>query len=358
MQVVDADAHVAARSAEGIELVSAALERWPDHITVRTDGVLGLSIEGRGYPQVDGPGAGCPPGAGLLQVDGMDPRSMAGVLADASRDGIDHMVLFPGLGQFALSICDRTTAVGLARLYNEWLASYCANSGGRLHGVGVVPIDFPEDAAEVVREIKSQGLVAGVVAPAPRTANLDSDLFDRVYAAAVDADLPLTVHGGPGIHLSKVGYDRFTNYVQVHCVSFPFEQMVAMTALVSGGVFERHPALRVALMEAGVGWVPYFVERLTEHYELRGSWITNGWQREPAEYIRRGNLYVSCEPEESLLPVVIEHLGADFVMFASDYPHWDSAWPSSTKPLRERPDISDADREKILGGNARRFYGL
>jgi predicted TIM-barrel fold metal-dependent hydrolase len=349
---------VAARSTEGIELIREAMQRWPEQITLREDGVAGLMIEGRPYPQIDGPGAGCPPGEGLLKVEGADPRSREGVLADAARDGIDDMVLYPGFGHFALSIEDRDVAVGVARMYNEWLAGYCAGSGGRLHGVGVVPIDFPDDAARVAREAKEQGLVAGVVSPAPRTGNLDSAAFDPVYRVAVEVGLPLAVHGGPGIHLSKVGYDRFTNYIQVHCVSFPFEQMLAMTALVSGGVFERHPGLRVALLEAGVGWVPYFVERLDEHYEQRGSWIPDGWKRPPAEYVRDGNIYVSCEPEEAMLPAVIDALGADFILFASDYPHWDSAWPESTKPLRERSDISDSDRAKIFGENAARFYGL
>ncbi|HZN20075.1 MAG TPA: amidohydrolase family protein [Micromonosporaceae bacterium] len=358
MKVVDADAHVAARSDEGVELINTALTTWPDLFRRRTDGVPGIMIEGRPYPQVEGPGAGCPPGHGLLKVDGIDPLHLDGVLADASRDGIEDMVLFPGLGHFALSIEDRSASVGLARLYNEWLAAFCARSGGRLHGVGVLPVDFPDDAVAVVVQARELGLVAGLVPPAPRTGNLDSSRFDPVYRAAVKADLPLVVHGGPGIHLAKVGYDRFTNYVQVHSVSFPFEQMLAMTSLVSGGVFERHPQLRVALMEAGVGWVPYFVERLTEHYELRGSWVPDGWQRPPVEYLRRGNLFVSCEPEESLLPAVVEHLGADFIMFASDYPHWDSAWPNSTKQLRTRTDLSDLDREKILAGNARRFYRL
>jgi hypothetical protein len=54
-------------------------------------------------------------------------------------------------------------------------------------------------------------------------------------------DMALGVHGAPGIHLPKIGVDRFTNYIQVHCISFPFDQMTAMTALVSGGVFDRHP---------------------------------------------------------------------------------------------------------------------
>ena len=80
-------------------------------------------------------------------------------------------------------------------------------------------------------------------------------------------------------------------------MSFPFDQMTAMTALVSGGVFDRHPKLRVAFLEAGVGWVPYFIDRMHEHYEKRGDWIPNGWRREPIEYLAGGqHLGVAASP--------------------------------------------------------------
>jgi len=152
--------------------------------------------------------------------------------------------------------------------------------------------------------------------------------------------------------------DRFTNYIQVHCISFPFDQMTAMTALVSGGVFERHPRLKVAFLEAGAGWVPFFMDRLHEHYEKRGDWVERGWRRDPHQYLQAGNIWVTCEPEEPILPGVIDVLGSDFIMFASDYPHWDGEWPESTKHLRTRPDISEEAREKIGGLNAQRFYSL
>jgi len=71
-----------------------------------------------------------------------------------------------------------------------------------------------------------------------------------------------------------------------------------------------------------------------------------------------GNIWVTCEPEEPILPGVIDVLGADFIMFASDYPHWDGEWPESTKHLRTRGDISEEAREKIGGLNAQRFYAL
>ena len=204
------------------------------------------------------------------------------MLGDADRDQIDTMVLYPSLGLCAPTLEDPEFAAGFARLYNQWIADYCAPSNGRLRGIAVTPIEHGEVAIDVMREAKDLGLVATHIPPALKTRNLDHPDLDRFYAAAVELDMPLGIHGAPGMHLPKVGVDRFTNYIQVHCISFPFDQMTAMTALISGGVFDRHPDLRVAFLEAGVGWVPFFIDRLHEHFEKRGDWIENGWRRDPA----------------------------------------------------------------------------
>jgi predicted TIM-barrel fold metal-dependent hydrolase len=354
MRIVDADGHVA----EGAALTVQCLERWPDKVTFRNDGRPSLAIEGRHYPEDKGPGAGCPPEHGLSVVEGINWGSVRGVLADADRDHIDTMVLYPSFGLCVPSLEDPVFAAGMARLYNEWIAGYCKESGGRLYGVAVTPIEHGAVAVDVMREAKQLGLVATLIPPALKARNLDHPDLEPFYRAAVELDMPLGVHGAPGIHLPKIGVDRFTNYIQVHCVSFPFDQMTAMTALVSGGVFDRHPKLRVAFLEAGVGWVPYFVDRMHEHYEKRGGWIPNGWRKEPIEYLRAGNVWVSCEPEEPILPGVVDVLGDDFIMYASDYPHWDGAWPESTKHLRTRTDLTESSRAKIGGANAVRFYGL
>ena len=354
VKIVDADGHVA----EGATLVGQVMERWPDKVALVAGSPPRLTVEGRRYPESEGPGAGCPAEHGLSTVDGIQPGSVAGMLADADRDHISEMVLYPSFGLCAPSLEDPAFAAGFCRLYNEWLADFCKSSGGRLHGVAVTPLEHGRVAIDVMTEARALGLVATMVPPALRTRNLDHPDFEPFYAAAVDLDMPLGVHGAPGIHLPKIGVDRFTNYIQVHCISFPFDQMTAMTALVSGGVFDRHPKLRVAFLEAGVGWVPYFIDRMHEHFEKRGDWIPGGWQRDPKEYLEAGNLWVSCEPEEPILPGVIDVLGDEFILFASDYPHWDGAWPESTVSLRGRRDISEVSRARIAGENARRFYGL
>ncbi len=352
MRIIDCDAHVI----EGRELMGDLLDRFPDKIRFSGPGEDGaLFFEGRPYPQSRGPGAGCPP------MEGLNPEAMPftadGVIQDADREGIDAMVFFPSAMLGLPNFDDAGFAADLARAYNRWLAGYCDSKRGRLYGVALVPIEDVPASIRIMEEAKTLGLVATMIPAVLRTRNLDHPDLEPFYAAAAALDMPLGVHGAPGIHLPPLGSQRFDNYLQVHCVSFPFDMMVATTALTLGGVFERHPKLRVALLESGVGWVPYFVERMDEHVEKRGR-LTPGCKRKPHEYIGRGQLFVSCEPEEHAVAFAAEALGPDFILFASDYPHWDSDFPHATKPLRERTDLSAEVKTKILGGNAARFFGI
>ena len=281
VEFVDADAHVVE-----VELGRECLRLWPEAFTLHQGVLPEIRTEGRRYPEDKGPGAGCPPEHGLSSGGGHQPIHAGGTLADADRDGIDHMVFFPSFGLRAPSIEDRARSPP---------GSPSSTTSGSPTGAGVAtdastasrccPLEYVDDAVRILRQAKELGLVCAMIPPALKTRNLDHPDLDPLYAAAVELDMPLGVHGAPGIHLPKIGVDRFNNYIQVHCVSFPFDQMTAMTALVSGGVFDRHPKLRVAFLEAGVGWVPYFIDRMHEHYEKRGDWIPNGWRRDPREYI-------------------------------------------------------------------------
>src|SRR2546429_9698115 len=121
--------------------------------------------------------------------------------------------------------------------------------------------------------------------------------------------MPLAINGAPVTHPPQLGAGRFDTCLQLHVVGFPFDMMVATTALVLGGVLERHPRLRVALLESGVGWVPYFFDRLDEHVEKRGR-LTPECKREPPEYPAPGPLPVSCGPAGSPVPFVAAPLRA------------------------------------------------
>ena len=353
-RVIDSDAHVV----EGSTFITEMAQRFPDKVQFSvTEKGPSLLIEGRPYPKDFGPGAGCPAAEGLCLDRGINPFTPEGMLADADREGIETMVFFPSAALGLPAYQDQVFAAEMARSYNRWLADLCSHNSHRLRGVALVPIEDVASSISILGEAKKLGLVGAMVPACLRERNLDHPDLAPFFAAAADLDMPVGIHGAPGIHLPMLGSQRFDNYLQVHCVSFPFDMMVALTALTLGGVFERHPKLRVGLLESGVGWVPYFVERMHEHLEKRGR-LAPACKHKPEEYIARGQLYVSCEPEEEGIRFTAEILGADFMMYASDYPHWDSDFPNSTKPLRERSDLSDAVKAKVLGGNAARFYGL
>ena len=127
--------------------------------------------------------------------------------------------------------------------------------------------------------------------------------------------------------------------------------------MVYGGIAERFPRLRVAFLECGVGWVPYWLERMDEEWEKRGAVEAPLCRERPSDYVQNGRWYFATEPEEHMLPYVLDLIGEDKVLFASDYPHWDGMFPNVVSTIRERSDISQQAKEMILGGNARTFYG-
>jgi predicted TIM-barrel fold metal-dependent hydrolase len=154
--------------------------------------------------------------------------------------------------------------------------------------------------------------------------------------------------------------DRFANYAQVHCLSFPVDQMVAFTALAMGGVLDRLPTLRVAFLESGTGWVPYFVHRMHEHFEKRPE-LLPGLRTDPRELLARGQCFFSFEAEEPMLGPCVEQLGDGWLVYASDYPHWDCDFPGTVTEVRERAAAGGLGADtiaRLLGENARRLYAL
>jgi hypothetical protein len=150
---------------------------------------------------------------------------------------------------------------------------------------------------------------------------------------------------------------RASSIIYMHTIGRPVETFIQFAGLIYGGVPERFPRLRIAFLECGAGWVPYWMERMDEEWEKRGKVEAPRCRRKPSEYVLHGNLFFAAEPEEGMLPYVIERIGEDRILFASDYPHWDGMFPRVVSTIRGRQDLSDSAKRKILGENAKRFYG-
>ncbi len=135
--------------------------------------------------------------------------------------------------------------------------------------------------------------------------------------------------------------------------------METLSVMICGGVLERFPRLRLIFLEANGGWIVPWLERLDHHYEVF-RWDVPWLHMKPSEYFRR-QCWISFDPDESALAFTARSplVGADRIIWASDYPHPDAKVPGVVDELREATASLDAaERARILGQNAAGLYGL
>ena len=121
-------------------------------------------------------------------------------------------------------------------------------------------------------------------------------------------------------------------------------------------MLERHPALRVVFLESGCGWLPHWLERMDEHCESWGHCIAD-LPLLPSGYFQR-QCFISCDPAEKGVPAFVSQVGAETLVFASDYPHPDALSEDIVAQIADRPGLDAESKRKILEDNARRCFGL
>ncbi len=358
VRVIDADAHVNEDALGWTELE----DRHPGWLSAGRSGDRWVaSIGGKLYPVQEGPGCGVAIDASTSPACAAGAADLDQRLADMDAEGIDVQVLFGGLAIGLPTFDDHGFALDFARSYNDWLlAKICAHAPERLKGVAVVPVQAVDLAVEELRRAAGLGAVAVTIPPVlDESRNLDDPSLLPFFEAAESEDLAVCIHSAPGMNVPLPAAGRFANYAQVHCLSFPADQMTALTALALGGVLDRFPRLRVGFMESGIGWVPYFVHRLHEHVEKLPHLLPG--ISDPRDLLARGQCFFSFEAEEPLLGTCVDELGAGPWVYASDYPHWDSDFPGTVEECRDKcaaADLTADDTAAVLGGNAARLYGL
>ncbi|HVM65326.1 MAG TPA: amidohydrolase family protein [Acidimicrobiales bacterium] len=328
-------------------------ERFVEDRLYAERGVAGLGNAGESYADF---------GRGTHYADlnpaGFDPSERIKVL---DAEGIDVSVLYPGLGLALGGIRDPELAVASCRVYNEWIASYAAADPTRLVGVGAVPLQDPEAAVDEVQRIVDLGLRAGFTRPNPSAGRpLHDRTFDRVYAAMAEARLPLAFHpaGLPDVDGAAVQMGGLMAPGTHHALILFFDDYLTLSNLVYGGVLERHPELKVAVLECGGGWIGHWIDRLDEFYESYEWTVEPRLSMRPSDYFRR-QCVVSFDPGEHTAPLLHGFAGEGTFIWASDFPHSDAKYPGVVEELLERTaDMEPGARAKLVGGNAVRLYGL
>jgi predicted TIM-barrel fold metal-dependent hydrolase len=359
--VIDADGHVFEHTIDWEKELPARLKHLaPKNVNVDTGGGR-LLMEGKLWPQPGGKGRGSgppKPGAGIgMRQGGVDPVER---IRDMDTEECDISVNYGAvIGVGVSGLENAELAAALAGIYNRWLAGYCRHAPKRLKGVAAVPMqDVSLAIAEAEHAVGKLGMI-GVSVPSNVHGKPISDpSFYPFFEAMERLDVPLGIHVGPGVHgVRHAGTERFDNFLIIHPVSHPIEQMLALAGMVNGGVLERFKKLRVAFLESGAGWVPFLMERMDEDYG-KLSYLAPYLKGKPSDYMRSGRCFFACEPEEATLPTVMKLVGEDHIVYASDYPHWDCLFPESARTIYKRDDLSQAAKAKVLGENTKRLYRM
>jgi predicted TIM-barrel fold metal-dependent hydrolase len=285
------------------------------------------------------------------RLGGLEDNDLPTRIRDMDTEGIGISVLFPTTSFRVSQTSERDYAIAYCRAYNNFIADVC-KTNPRLKAIGLLPFqNIIYDSETVIGELR----------------RAIGDLGLRPSRSPPGAE------GTPGIAIywpiyaeSSASACRCACTIATRRRRKYFRQPALQTrgrpADHDGDSIRRPDVRRRAgkisqaecrLLDAV--WDALLGGRLDEEYEsaLRSA-VLKG---KPSEYLKNGHWFCSTEPDERELPHVIDNFGADMILFASDYPHWDGLFPRAVSTLRERTDISEKSKQKILSDNAKRFYG-
>ncbi len=286
-----------------------------------------------------------------------DPKQRLDLL---DQEHLEKCVLYPTIGLlWECELDDPELTLAYQRAYNRWIADFCRDSGGRLVPIAQLNLLDPEAAATELERAVRDGCRGGFVCPFTHTKKPHghSD-HDALFAKACELDVPLAIHPTfepiwavpVRFHGMKRESEFFYNVMLRQGVQQAFLSFFAL------GTLERFPALRLGVLESGCGWIGSFLDRMdavAETISSRGANLT----LRPSELYRR-QCFISGDPDETAAPHVIDHVGADTFVWATDYPHPDH--PSNWVETLQRfvAPLGAETRAKVLGDNVRRIYGL
>ncbi|HEY7990328.1 MAG TPA: amidohydrolase family protein [Stellaceae bacterium] len=268
--------------------------------------------------------------------------------------GIEYGILQP------LSIGSQTFDQGLGAAvcgaHNEWQLDKWTGPEARLKASLCVPQDDPDAAiAEIERHDGNKQFVQ-ISIPPRANEPLGRKRYWPVYRAAAERNLPISLHSaayGPG---ANSGSGWMSYYIEEH-YAFAHSLQSVVTSMVMEGVFEEFPKLRVICVEGGFAWVPALGWRLDKAWERNRDELPHV-KRPPSEYMREHFWYTTQPMEEPEHPKhlldTIRWIGADRLMFSTDYPHWDFDDPRQAFKVRLDDELDLA----IFRNNAKAVYGL
>jgi predicted TIM-barrel fold metal-dependent hydrolase len=272
------------------------------------------------------------------------------------QENLECALLYPTIGLlWEVELKDPELSLAYCRAYNRWIADFCRDAGGRLVPIAQLTLlDVEGSAAELERAVKD-GCKGAWVNPFNHNRVIHGDpAHDALYQRCVDLDVPIAIHPTFTPHAAADGIFDWPHHGRAWGEAIWLRAIVqqALISFFSLGTLERFPQLRLGVLEAGSGWVGAMLDRLDAFSESLNI------KRASATELFRRQCFISGDPDETAAPHVIDHVGADCFMWATDYPHPDHPHTWVDDLERYAKQLSPETRAKVLGDNVKRIYKL
>ena len=248
------------------------------------------------------------------------------------------------------------------RAYNRWVVDFCRDSEHRLIPTAHLSLSDPDAAAKELRRAIDDGAKGCYVAPFPHHAipigHPDNDV---VFATAQALGVPFAIH--PTFEPQWTKGARMGTWEHVKQLRLTASVTASdgvrqqFTTMFDYGVFDKFPELKVVVLEAGGGWIGYWLDRIDAVYAHTFVGTRVPLEMKPSEYFMR-QVWISCDPDERTIPALAERFGYDRFLWASDFPHADHT-PEYVHDLNELVAMFPAEqRRSFIGDNARNLFGF
>ena len=309
-------------------------------------------------------------GAGAANTDAMKRNAHAAFtrpgyrdaterLADMDADGVDVEVVYSEVSAFRYIGDMAEGAPAATRAFNDVLTDYAAVDPSRLVVSYQIPIDDIDAAVAEVERVAEAGGKSLQIPVFPTEIGLPDyydERYEPLWAAVQASGLPLCNHIGLNTNLDDLTRRDPTAQKAVMVPMVALTTAEAFGMWIMGGVLEKFPDLKLVFVEPGLGWIPWYLH-IIDDLVLRQGYVVD-LPELPSTYFRR-NMWVTFIDEPDAIDHAITHIGADNILWSTDYPHPVTSWPESRALIdRAFSDLDESTRRKILCDNARQVWNL
>jgi predicted TIM-barrel fold metal-dependent hydrolase len=272
------------------------------------------------------------------------------------RDGIAAEIVYASIGMGLCMHRDPAYKDACMKAYNRWLQAMCSEAPERVFGLAQTAVLDVDSAIDDFRRAKEMGMVGMMMPGHPVYEDYDHCDYDALWECAEDLGLPICFHiltsREGSLTMPHRGHEMNNFLAIIRAV----QDVVGLFVL--GGVFERHPRLKLVCAEGDAGWMPHYMHRMDHAARFNSeNGIIKGLSKLPSEYIK-SNVWMTFQDDPTAFNS-LHQMPYTQLLWASDFPHTDSTWPRSRQLLAEHTaHLSEEQRQAIMRDNTARLFGL